>query len=497
MSNTFGRMIKGSLLFTLGSVTANILGALSTIILARLLTPADYGIFAIGATVIAILSSVTDWSIGQALIQRNEVDDDHVNTAWTLNFLRVVPIGIGLMLLSPLIAASFDDPRLTDVLIALAAGWMLMGFVSPKIALFQRQLQFGQQVLINVSQKLVSVVVTIVIAILYKSYWALVIGTLSASVVTMAISYVIAPFIPRFTLKHGREIFSFSAWASLGEIVNTLNWRIDALLIGKFLNVHDIGYYTVGSNLALLPTREAITPLTKTLFPGFSSIRNDPDRLRSAYSRAQNFVTAVSLPVGVGVALLGDPIVRVLLGERWLPAIFIVQTLSLIFSIQTLGTQVGPLAMAMGETRMLFRRSIELLFIRLPIVVAGLYIAGIKGMVVARLIAGIIAIGINLRMVKRLLGLSIWSQLRANERAIASTAIMAGCVLAAQTITPHSMATFALILQILQLSALGAVVYCASSYLLWTIAGRPAGPETDALHVFNKILTRVRLVMQR
>lgn len=494
MSNTFGRMIKGSFLYTISSVVVNVLGAFSMVILARLLTPADYGIFAIGAAVIAILSSITDLSIGQALIQRSEIDDDHINTAWTLNFLRVVPIGGVMFLISPLIATSFNDQRLTGVLIALTAGWMLTGFISPKITLFQRQLLFGQQVLINITQKLVSVIATIAIAVIYKSYWALVYGTMVSSLVTLVISYIVAPFMPRFTLKYAREIFSFSAWVSLGQLINTLNWRIDYLLIGKFLNPHDIGYYSMGSNLALLPTREAITPLTKTLFPGFATMKDDLTRLRSAYSRAQNFVTAASLPVGVGMALLADPILRLMLGEQWLPAIFIVQTLSLIYAIQTIGTQVAPLAMALGETRLMFIRSVQLLAIRLPILIAGLYLAGIKGMVVARLIAGLISIGINLRLVNHLIGLSVWHQLRANERAIASTAIMAGCVLAAHAITPHSSTgTLALILQVMQLSALGAVAYCASSYLLWTLAGRPFGPETDAQQMLTKLLSRVKL----
>lgn len=497
MSSTFGRMIKGSAMFTASSVVINLLGALSMVLLARLLTPSDYGIFAIATTVITVLSSVTDLSIGQALIQRSHVDDDHINTAWTLNFLRVIPLGSGLMIAAPFIANYFGDPRLTAVLITLAGGWMLIGFVSPKLNLLQRDLLFGQQVAINITQKLVSVVVTVAIAFIYKSYWALVIGTLCSSLASVLVSHVIAPYFPRFSLKGARELFSFSIWVSLGQIVNTLNWRIDSLLIGKFLSVAEIGYYTMGSNLALLPTREAIAPLTKTLFPGFSSMKNDLPRLRSAYSRAQNFVTAISLPVGVGVALLGDPLIRLMLGERWLPAIFIVQTLSLIFAIQTIGTQVQPLAMATGATRLMFARNVQLLIIRMPIILTGLYLAGIRGMVVARLISGLLSIGINLQLVKRLIGLSIVEQLRANERALAATAIMAGCVIAARTVAPSSTASLALVLQVVQLSVLGGIVYVASSYLLWSLAGRPAGPETDAQRMIMQLISRVKLARQR
>ena len=116
-----------------------------------------------------------------------------------------------------------------------------------------------------------------------------------------------------------REFFSFSAWLTAGQIVNTLNWRFDYLLIGKMLGGTALGYYSVGSNLAMMPTREATAPLTQTIYPGFSSIRDDPARLAAAYQRVQALVAAIALPAGIGVAVIADPLVRLTLGEKWAP----------------------------------------------------------------------------------------------------------------------------------------------------------------------------------
>lgn len=492
MNSTFGRMIKGSALLTVGSTIANLLGMISTVILARALVPADFGIFTVGATVIAILSAISDLSIGQALIQRHEVSDDDINSAWTLNILRVVPVALCLFLASPLIADAFDDQRLTAVLIALGSGWMLTGFLSPKLSLLERELRFGQIVIMNIGQKVATVLVTVSIALIYRSYWALVIGSVAAYAATLCISYILAPFMPRFTLKGARGILSFSIWASLSTTVNTLNWRADYLLVGKFLDVTQLGYYSVGSNLAMLPTRQAIEPLTKTLFPGFSSLRGDKEQLRRAYQRAQAAVTALSLPIGVGVALTADLIVPLILGDRWLPAIFVVQTLSFIYGAQTIGSQYPALAMAAGATRSLFNRSVVMLIVRLSLLVTGLYFGGLRGMVIARLASALVSMGFGLYLVRRLIDLSIADQLRANARAITGTAIMAGCVMAAGHFLPDATGVFGLILRLAELGSVGLITYAASSYLLWIIAGRPSGPEAEAQRILVWCLARVR-----
>ena len=177
------------------------------------------------------------------------------------------------------------------------------------------------------------------------------------------------PFRPRITFGHIGEFFSFSAWLSAGQIVKTLNWRFDYLLVGKVLGTTALGYYTFGSNLARMPTQEATAPLTGTIYPSFASIRDDPPRLAAAYQRVQALVTAIAMPAGVGVAVIADPLVRLALGEKWVPAIFIIQALSSVFAVNTLGSLVQPLGMSKGETKILFLRDTQMLLVRVPIII--------------------------------------------------------------------------------------------------------------------------------
>src|SRR5690606_11060647 len=127
------------------------------------------------------------------------------------------------------------------------------GLTNPRRIMYQRDLIFWQEFVLAVSQKLTGFIAAVAIAILYHSYWALVIGTLVTQATNVAVSYLVLPFRPKICFRHMREFFSFSAWLSAGQIVNTLNWRFDYLLVGKMLGNTSLGYYSVGSNLAMMP----------------------------------------------------------------------------------------------------------------------------------------------------------------------------------------------------------------------------------------------------
>lgn len=144
----------------------------------------------------------------------------------------------------------------------------------------------------------------------------------------------------------------------MAQPVNTLNWRFDHLVIGYFLGNVPLGYYSVGDNLTASPTRAAITPVAQTLFPAMARLTGDVQHLRQAYQRAQSLMLAVALPLGCGFAIVAEPLVLLTMGEKWSHAITIIQLLAAIFALQTLSSAVQPLAMAMGQTRMLFNRDL-------------------------------------------------------------------------------------------------------------------------------------------
>ncbi|MET0660677.1 MAG: lipopolysaccharide biosynthesis protein, partial [Steroidobacteraceae bacterium] len=492
MKNISARMIKGSAWLSASRAIVNALSLLSTILLARLLVPEDFGVVSLATTLLMIVTSVTELSLSSALVRHEAPTPSHFDTAWTLNGLRGLLLGALFAAAGPLIAAIYDDQRLVGVMAVLGFSIFLGGLTNPRSIMLQRDLIFWQEFVLNVAQRLAGFVASIAIAYFYRSYWALVVGTLVMQVTTVLVSYTILPYRPRICFSHLKDLLSFSVWLTGGQIVNTLNWRFDYLMIGRVLGMGALGHYTVGSNLAQAPTSETTTPLTKVIFPGFSSIRSDPTRLASAYQRAQALVTAVALPAGFGAALIADPLIRLTMGDKWEPVIFVVQVLASVFALQTLGSLSRPLGMALGHTRLLFIRNLQMLFIRIPIIVAGMLLMGLKGVVAGRVISGLIAIYLSMRLVRYFTGLDVTAQLAANVRALASVAVMSLGVMLITPLLTQATDPVSLLIKIAVIIVAAAALYCGTSVVLWMFMRKPSGPEREIQQLFSRVLSKLR-----
>jgi len=485
-----GRLVKGSAWIAASRLIVNVLSALSTVAIAIFLTPADVGLVAIGTTLATIAMQVTEMSLSQALVRHPNPTAEHLSTVWTLGVLRGLLLAAAMAIAALPVADTYNDARLTPIILWLALSVFLGCLTNPRRVVLQRKLVFWQDFVLNVSQKLTGVVASIAIAAIYHSYWALVVGAVVSGVTQMAVSYMAVPFLPRFTLRHWRELISFSGWLTASQVMNTLNWRFDYLLIGKLLGQAPLGQYTVGSNLAVLPTREAIQPLTITMFPAFSTLSGDPARLAAAYQRGQAFITAVALPAGIGAALIADPMVRLLMGEKWAPAIFVMQVLGPVFALQTIGQFAQPLGMALGHTRLLFLRDAQLFFIRLPLIIIGTILFGLPGLVWGRTFAGLLAIGFNVQLVKRFVGVGILAQLAVNTRALVSAAVMTAGTVALAYVMPVAETRSDLIIDLAARVVTAGTLFCGTMIGSWLLLNRPTGPENELLRLWQQFTNR-------
>lgn len=491
LSSLTSRIGKGSAWISATRGLVNLLGLLSTIVLARLLAPSDFGLVALGTTMMLLVTAITDMSLAQALVHHRDPTDEHMHTAWTLGVLRGLILGGLFAATGPLMADFFRDDRLPSVMMVLGCSIALSGAANPRRVLLQRQLIFWQDFLLNVSQKLIGVVVSIAVAVIYHSYWALLVGTLAGQIAQVGISYTAMPYRPRLSVRHFKDLWSFSLWLSLTQIINTINWNFDQILIGKFLGPTALGFYTVGNNLATMPTRESTQPLTRTLFPAFAHLRHDPERLRRAYQRVQALVTAVALPLGVGMAVVAEPLVLLAMGQKWLPAVLVIQAIASVVALQTIGSLSQPLAMSKGETRTIFTRSLRLFLYRIPFIVLGMYYDGLRGILIARVLVGTTGIFASLHIVKQLTGLGYREQLWANRRALLAVSAMAGGVGTLIHFWPSpSVEHFSLILHLAVYASVGAFIYVGLSMLIWTIEGRPDGPETEIARLLGKLASK-------
>lgn len=485
-----GKLAKGAAWVAASRMLINLISFGNTLVLARLLTPADFGIVAIASTVSFVVTALTELSLSQSLIQHRSPQDEHFHTAWTLNLCRSSILATLIMLLAWPIAWLYSEPRLGPIMLVIGGGALLTGLTNPKLVTFQRNLVFWQDFVLNVSQRAVGLAFAVIVALVFRNYWAIVAGIIATQVSAVALSFLFVRYRPKLQLRRARELLSFSVWLSLGQAVNTLNWRTDHLVIGYFLGGTALGHYTVGDSLAILPTREATAPIAQTLFPGFSRINDDRQRLRNAYQRAQTLLCAVALPVGFTFALIAKPLVLLTMGAKWLPAVLIIQFLSGIFAVQTLSSSLQPLAMAMGATRSLFKRDLINLAIRIPLIIVGMVFYGVPGVVLARCVSGTANTLVNMAMVRHLLGLPIRTQIAANARALASTVVMVVLVTAVDRWVGEGTDPLFLVSEIAILLFAAILTYLACTASLWTIAGKPAGPESEVVSLLSVVLRR-------
>jgi O-antigen/teichoic acid export membrane protein len=486
------RLAKGAMWVAGARLIVNLIGFASTIMLARLLLPSDFGLVAIASTVAALLSTITDLSVGAALVQHRDPKSYHYDSAWTLNMLRAGLLAGIVMLLAKPLAGFYGEPHLADVLLVTGAATLLSGFSNPKMVLFTRKLIFWQVFAMDVSSKLVGFIVSISIALAYQSYWAMVLGNIAGQITTLILSYLFVRYRPRISFAGTRELLSFSIWLTMGQIVSAANYRFDSLFLGYFLGSSSLGFYSYGSNLASLPTRETVEPIAKTLFPGFARMSGEPDRLRAAYRRAQSLMTLIALPVGFGFALVARPLLMLVIGEKWLPAVVVIQALASIFALQTLSSAASPLAMAMGRTKLLFRRNLANLIVRMPLIIAGVLTMGLIGVVYARVISGLVFTLVNMALARQLLGVGFREQLLFNWRSLIGVGAMALVLIAMQSNGAVGAAGLPPVVELSVLVLVGATTYVAAVLGLWLASGRPSGPETEILEVAGKLRDRLR-----
>ena len=460
----------------------------SLLVLARLLVPEDFGLVALATSLLLTLSAFTEISMASALIHLKEPTDDHYHTGWTMNVLRGVLLAVLFCAIAAPVADLYDEPRLDEVMYVLSASVVLTGLANPRLIMLEKKLIFRQLFFVSITQNVVTVIASIVLALIYRSYWALAFGTVAGQLASVIVSYTLLPFRPRFTLNQARDLWSFSIWLAMGQVVNTVNFRFDHLLIGGYLGRTELGHYSVGSRIAIAPTREAVQPLAQSLFPAFSLLTDNMDRLRRGYQRAQATITSIALPAGIAFALVADPLVRLTMGELWAPAIPVIQVISCLYAVQTLGSQAKPLAMATGATRLLFNRSLQMFLLRLPLVATGMYFWGLPGVLAGRATSGTIGTIINMFMVRTLVGLKLGEQIAVNLRCFGGTIAMVAAMVAVQLALPPAEGVLGLAAAV-ALPMLAAIpAYLIARWLIWRLAGRPQGHETDALATARKLV---------
>ena len=333
--------------------TDRLLSLLSTVILARLLVPGDFGLVAMAMVAVGFFDVLLDLGVGAALIQHEHAGREEFSTAWTLRLAQCVVTALLLVALTPLVADYYDDPRVVDVLRVAAITVIIGGFENIGTVSFQRNMELGRDFQFVVFKRLVKVACTIALAIALRSYWALILGSLVSRLVGVGASYWMSRFRPHLTLSRVSGIWTFSQWSLLTGIARYLNGAIPRLVLGGRANAAALGTYTVGEEVAMLPTSELLAPLGRVMFPTFAAARNSPGELLRLVTLAQAVQALLAIPLSLGVVLVADDAIPLLLGQQWTDAVPIAQIVALTGVATALGYSPGYMLTVTGRMHVL------------------------------------------------------------------------------------------------------------------------------------------------
>lgn len=476
-------VIRGAVSLGSARMAASVLNALGILVLARLLTPEDFGIVAIATAVVTVVASLTEASLQPALVQNRNPDRALVDTVWTMSAIRAALVYAIVALAAWPLALAYGDERLFAVLLVAGFSGAFADFFNPMLTLATRELRFRPLVTFQLALKAGGLACAIALALFKGDYWAIVIGNAAGTILACLVSYLLIPYLPSPTLRRAREVWDFSGWMFLNQLCETVNWRFDQLAIGLYSTRAQLGFYAMADNLAVIPSRELSLPLRNALYPGFAALSDTRERLRKAYLEAQTGVAMLTAPAAVGLALVAAPAVEVLLGPRWLEAAPIVQLLCLTYALDGFITAVRPLGMAMGETKYLFLRQLAALFARIPLILVGLALGGIIGAAAGRAASSLVNALISLLVVRRLIHVPVSEQVRAHFPTLASLALMVSAILGASSLLGPTDPIASLLL----LVPLGAFAYALGHWAIWHLAGRPAGTVTELIKVVARL----------
>jgi lipopolysaccharide exporter len=330
---------------------------LTTIILARLLLPSDFGLISMAMAVIGFINIFKDLGTSAAVIQKKDLTEVLLPSLFWVNVCFGTLASLVLFLSAPLIGMFYHEPRVVEVLRVLAPSFFISGLGIVHQALLERSLSFDSLAKLEVTSNVTGAVIGIGMAFLGFGVWSLVFQSLATIILGTLLLWMVNPWRPRgsFHWKEVQAVSGFSLNLTGFGILNYLARNADYLLIGRYLGAQELGYYTLAYRILLFPIQNISSVISRVIYPVLSTFQDDNNRFSTIYLKVTSSIALISFPLMLGVLALARPFVLTFFGEKWEPVIQLVIILAPVGLIQSIGTTVGMIYQAKGRTDWMFR----------------------------------------------------------------------------------------------------------------------------------------------
>lgn len=453
---------KKGLLWTFFNHFANYMMQFAVgIVMARLLSPSDFGTVALPTVFISIANILIEGSFENALVRKKDVLERDLSTAFVYSLTLSIVIYILLFFLAPWIALFYDSPILTSLIRASSVIFLLKPFVIPQNAILIRKLNFKTTARISVLNKIISAIVGISAALLGLEIWALVIANITASLVEFIQICFAVRWIPRekFSKESFSYLWSFGNKMILVNLINCLYANIIPIFLGKVGGTYNLGIYDKAKNFASTPSANFAGIISYVFFPIFSKIQDDKQELATAYRKVIRASSFITFPIMLGMSVLAQPLIVSLITEKWISCVVILKIMCFTYMFQPMQILNLTLLQVLGRTDLFLKLEIIKKIVGTIVVVSAIPF-GLKAICIADFGFTMFALICNTYYSGKLIHVGYVRQILDVLPSFLLSCFMAICIFVIRPFIEN------LILQIVFCTLLGATIYITSSFLL-------------------------------
>lgn len=386
--------ISRSIFFnTSTKVFTKLLGIVSTLLLARILTPSDFAVVAVISIAIFFFEAIGNLGGEFYILRKTEVTTVEVNTAWTLDMLFRTLLWAVFFGFSKDIAHFLGYDQLTSLFQVASIVILIKTFRNPGIILLKRALQYKTIFYLGTLQKIVSFVVVIAIAVKFESYWAFIIADLCGEIFFCVGSYFISKFRPSFKLVNVTKQLKFSIFIVAKRVVGYSRSQVDIILFAKYFTSNQLGNYQLSRDMVMLPSAMLVEPSMEPLISYVANSREDKEGLSSRVTEVLIAVSFISLPVVAFLFQYPEITVRALLGSQWTLAEMYISVMSLMFFYFCYLLVLESVFIALGKVQLIFYFdlfSLLLIFVTLGLILN--YSDNVVDFILGRAVAGVFGV---------------------------------------------------------------------------------------------------------
>jgi len=468
---------KGGLLLFFERFIIRGLFFIKTIIVARILFPDDFGLFGMATLALSIVDLIFQPGMASAIVHEKENIKKYLDSAWTINILRGLVLGLLLFFVgAPLTGKFFHNEMAVPLARALSLSFFMGGFLNIGATLLQKEMRFNRIFFYDVFYVVINVGALIAAALILRNVWALIFGMLIAQFADLILSYIFHPYRPKlsFDFKRVWHLFGFGKWIWFSGIIGFLVGQGDNLTVGRMLDPKDLGLYQVAFALATLPAVEIAKAMGTLLFPFYSKIQGDTGRLKEAFVRITRIIFFVTIPASFGLLALAPQAVSFVYSSKWLAMVPALYVLIIYGFFKCFEFLLNPLFLGIGRPKIATFISIIQASFMFVLIVPLIKNFGLIGAAAAVLSGAFAAQAISFFILKKTIDFGAIRFLKTIILPLICSALMLGLIVMIKKVFPIEN-IFVFIIYII----FGAILYFSLAFLLDKISGR---------HYYNSLI---------